>query len=213
MRRVPAVLLAAVLLASAPAAPAVAEDAQSLWRLNRRLTAEAALAATPKPYFVLDFEARRVVLMTRGMRLFDLPIEQEVVWGRRPAIGPSVVEARDALARPEIKPGEEKPATMSSIDDQLLELVDMPARYHMRLAGDIDIEVVPLASPAEGRGAVWRQRLEIWRWRLLRPLVTLRQRRERREATTALLVLRPEDARRVYWSFFEGLDGILIPPR
>ena len=210
MRRAFLPALAAALLAAALAAPAAAADDQALWRRNRRLAAEATLAATPKPYFVFDFEERRLALMTRGMSLFELPIEQAHLWGRRPAIGPTAVEARDALARPEIKPGDDRPDKPMNIDDQLLELVDMPARYHMRLAGDVEIEVVPLA---EGRWPLWRQRLDIWRWRLSRPLVTLRQRRERREATTVLLVLRAEDARRMYWSFFEGLDGILIPPR
>ena len=207
MRRHAAIVLTAALLGLGLAAPAPADDdPQALWRRNRRLAAEAALAATPKPYFVLDFEERRISLMARGMALLELPVERAFLWGRRPAIGPTAVEARDALARPAIRPGEEK----TSIDDQLLELVDMPARYRMRLAGDIEIEIVSLA---EGRWSLWRQRLDLLRWRLSRPLLTLRQRRERRETTTVLLVLRAEDARRLYWSFFEGLDGILIPPR
>ena len=212
MHRFVAIALAAALLGLCVAAPApAADDVQALWRLNRRLAAEAALAATPKPYFLMDFEGRRIALQARGMTLFELPVEQALIWGRRPAIGPTAVEARDALARPAIRPGEDKPAAgMASIDEQLLELVDMPTRYRMRLAGDVEIEIVPLA---EGRWPLWRQRLELWRWRLSRPLVTLRQRRERRETTTALLVLRAEDARRMYWSFFEGLDGILVPPR
>ena len=47
----------------------------------------------------------------------------------------------------------------------------------------------------------------------MRPLVTLRQRRERHETTAIFLILKPEDAQRLYWTLFEGLDGILIPPR
>ena len=211
MRRHAARVLAAALLGLGLAAPATADDdPQALWRRNRRLAAEAALAATPKPYFVLDFEGRRISLMTRGMALFELPVEQAFLWGRRPAIGPTAVEARDALARPAIRPGDDKPDKPMNIDDQLLELVDMPTRYRMRLAGDIEVEIVSLA---EGRWPLLRQRLDLWRWRLSRPLATLRQRRERHETTTVLLVLRAEDARRMYWSFFEGLDGILIPPR
>jgi hypothetical protein len=210
VRRAVLPALAAALLAAAAPALSAAGDDEALWRRNRRLAAEAALVATPKPYFVLDFEARRLSLMARGLSLFELPIEQALLWGRRPAIGPTAVEARDALARPEIKPGDDRPDKPMNIDDTLLELVDMPARYHMRLAGDVEIEVVPLA---EGRWPAWRQRLDLWRWRLSRPLATLRQRRERHETTTVLLVLRAEDARRMYWSFFEGLDGILVPPR
>ena len=209
MRSTVAAALAAALLALGLAGhPAAAGDVQELWRHNRRLAAEAALSATPKPYFLMDFEGRRVALLARGMTLFELPVEEALLWGRRPAIGPTAVEARDPLARPEIRPGDEKPA--ASIDDQLLELVDMPTRYRMRLAGDVEIEVVSLA---EGRWPRLRRSLDDWRWRLSRPLVTLRQRRERRELTTVRLVLRPGDAQRLYWSFYEGLAGILIPPR
>jgi hypothetical protein len=206
-RLAPSSLFALLLIAAAGPARA-AEDAQALWRENRRLAAEAALAATPKPYFVLDLERRRVALKARGMVLFEVPVDESGFWGRRPVIGSTAIERRDALARPAIRPGEEK--TQETLDEQILELADMPAEYRLHLAGDVEVEILPLA---EGRWPVLRQRARIWRWRLTRPLVTLRQRRERHEVTTVFLVLRPDDARRLYWSFFEGLDGILIPPR
>jgi hypothetical protein len=200
--------LLAILLIPGGVAPAdAAEDARELWRENRRLAAEAVLAATPKPYFLLDLERRRIALMARGLVLFEAPIEEAGVWGRRLAIGPSAIEGRDALARPEIRPGEEK--TQETLDQQILELSDMPTAYRLRLAGEIEIEILPLA---EGRWPLWRQRARIWRWRLSRPLLTLRQRRERHETTSIYLILKPADAQRIYWSFFEGLDGILIPP-
>jgi hypothetical protein len=212
MRRPVIAALAVSLLGLGLAVPSpAADDVQTLWRRNRRLAAEATLSASPKPYFLMDFEGRRVALMARGMVLFELPVAEALIWGRRPAIGPTAVEERDPLARPAIKPGEEKPAGgMASIDEQLLELVDMPTRYHMRLAGDVEIEVVPVAT---GRWPQLRQSLDDLRWRLSRPLVTLRQRRERRETTTIRLVLHAADAQRLYWSFYEGLAGILIPPR
>jgi len=199
--------LAALLVAAA--GPGRADDnAQSLWRDNRRLEAEAALAVTPKPYFVLDLVRRRIALKARGMVLFEVPVEDSGFWGRRLVIGSTAIERRDALSRPAIRPGEEK--TQETLDEQILELADMPAEYRLHLAGDVEVEILPLA---EGRWPVLRQRARIWRWRLTRPLVTLRQRRERHETTTVFLVLRPDDARRLYWSFFEGLDGILVPPR
>ncbi len=209
MRRiaVPALLVAALFGAAAPPARS-ADDALHLWRENRRLMAEAALAATPKPYFELDLEARRIALKSRGMILFEMPVHQMGVWGRRLAVGPTAVVRRDALVRPAVIPGNEQ--TKETLDQQLLELADMPTSYRLGLSGEVDVEIFPLA---EGRWPIWRQRLRVWRWNLSRPLVTLRQRRERHETTTVFLVLRPEDARRLYWSLFEGLDGILIPPR
>lgn len=208
MRRfgLPALLAACLLgITARPAAPA--DDVQALWIENRRLDAEAALAATPKSYFVLDLPRRSIALKARGMNLFEIPIEESGIWGRRLAVGPTVVEQRDALVRPAVHPGEEK--SQESLDAQLLELSDMPTGYHLRLAGEIEIEVIPLAA---GRWPLLRQRARIWRWRLSRPLVTLRQRRERHETTLLYLILRPEDAQRLYWSLFEGLDGIVIPP-
>jgi len=188
-----------------PAQPA--DDVQALWIENRRLEAEATLAATPKSYFVLDLERRSFAMKARGMALFEIPLVEEGVWGRRFAVGTTAIEQRDALVRPAVHPGEEK--TQESLDDQLLELSDMPTAYRLRLAGEIEIEIIPLA---EGRWPLWRQRAGIWRWRLSRPLLTLRQRRERHETTTMFLILRPFDAQRLYWSLFEGLDGIIVPP-
>jgi hypothetical protein len=206
--RAPFAALLAVLAVACAAVPArAAGDARSLWRENRRLAAEAALAATPKPYFQLDFEHRRIALKSRALVLFEVPVEEYGLWGRQPAIGPTAIERRDALSRPEIRPGQE--TTQQTLDEQILELADMPTAYRLFLAGGVEVEILPLA---EGVWPRLRQRARIWRWRLSRPVVTLRQRRERREATTVYLVLRPTDAQRIYWSFFEGLDGILIPP-
>lgn len=201
-------LLAALLLGVAAAPARSAEDALSLWRENRRLQTEAVLAATPKPYFELDLEQHRILLKTRGMVLLEVPVQEQGIWGRRLPVGPTSVVRRDALARPAVAIGDEK--NPSSLDDQLLELADMPDTYRLGLTGEVDIEILPLAT---GRWPAWRQRLGIWRWQLMRPLVTLRQRRERHETTALFLVLKPEDAQRLYWTLFEGLDGILIPPR
>ena len=209
MRRavLPALLAVILLLgAAAPARPV--EDALSLWRENRRLQAEAVLAGTPKPYFELDLEKRRILLKTRGMVLLEVPVQEQGIWGRRLAVGPTAVVRRDALARPAVAIGDEK--NPSSLDDQLLELADMPTTYRLGLAGEVDVEVLPLAM---GRWPLWRQRFSVWRWQLTRPLVTLRQRRDRHETTAIFLILKPEDAQRLYWTLFEGLDGILIPPK
>jgi len=213
MRRaaIPALLAVLVLGSLSPARSA--DDALSLWRENRRLAAESVLAATPKPYFELDLEHRSISLKTRGMVLFELPVQEQALWGRRLAVGPTSVVRRDALSRPAVAIGDEKnPATL---DDQLLELADMPATYRLGLAGDVDVEILPV--PTE-RWPVLFQKLGFGSWQLarrqlMRPLVTLRQRRERHETTAVFLVLKPEDARRLYWCLFEGLDGILIPPR
>ena len=208
MRRILLTALAAAIFLGTALPARSADDALSVWRENRRLEAEAVLAATPKPYFELDLEQRRITLKTRGMVLLEAPVQEQGLWGRRLTVGPTSVVRRDALARPAVHIGEEK--TPQSLDDQLLELSDMPTTYHLGLAGDVEVEVLPLAV---GRWPIWRQRLRVWQWQLMRPLVTLRQRRERHETTAIFLILKPEDAQRLYWTLFEGLDGILIPPR
>lgn len=201
-------LLSFALLGAAAAPARPDDDALSLWRENRRLQAEVVLAATPKPYFELDLEQRRIILKTRGMVLFEVPVQEQGLWGRRPAVGPTSVVRRDALVRPAVHTGDEK--TPETLDDQLLELADMPTSYRLGLAGEVDVEIIPLAT---GRWSILRQRVGVWRWRLMRPLITLRERRQRRETTALFLILKPEDAQRLYWTLFEGLDGILIPTR
>ena len=77
MRRTVLPALLAALLFGFAAPARTADDALSLWRENRRLEAEAVLAATPKPYFELDLERRRVSVKSRGMVLFDVPCRTE----------------------------------------------------------------------------------------------------------------------------------------
>lgn len=201
-----AALLAALTVTAA--SPALSDErARAPWRENRRLAAEVALAGTPKPYFIFDLERRNIALKTRGMTLLEIPVLEQGIWGPRPAIGPTRVKHRDALARPEVRPGEEK--TAATLEQQILELDDMPTLYRMQLAGGMEILVL---SRADGGLGNWRNRAGVWRWWLTRPLVTLRQRRQRQEAATVYVVLKPQDAQRLYWSLFEGLDGILVPP-
>lgn len=200
-------LLAGAFVLGTVAVALAADAAPALWRENRRLAAETALAATPKLYFLLNLEGRRITLKTRGMVLFEFPVVEQGLWGRQLPVGRTAIERRDALMRPAIHPGEEK--TPGNLDEQILELADMPTSYRLSLAGGIEVDVL---SFAQGRWMRVRQRARIWRWYLSRPLVTLRQRRQRRETASLFLVLPPADAQRVYWSFYEGLDGILIPP-
>jgi hypothetical protein len=101
-----------------------------------------------------------------------------------------------------IGPARRSPETL---DQQLLELDGMPTSYRLFRRGRRG-QMLPRGG--DGR----RDSARISGAGASRPLRTLRERRERRETTTIYVVLQPVDARRVYWSFFEGLDGILIPP-
>jgi hypothetical protein len=199
----------ALLLALAPRPSAAADDdVRALWRENRRLAAEVELAKGPKSYFVLDLGARTAALRVRGMTLAEWPLEKALVWGKRLRTAPLALERKDALPRPAVVPGEEKSA--ANLDAQILEVGDMPAAYRVGLEGNVEIRVIPAPGASLREGVLHAARL--LRWRLLRPLRTLEDRRSRREATYVLLVLRADDARAVYWSFYEGIKGIVLPP-
>lgn len=209
-RSLVALLVAGALAAAASAVSAANGDPSALWRENLRLTAEVGLAQKPKMYFILDLEARTIALKTRGMVLKEIPIVAAGVWGWSLQIGPRRVVQKDALvppARPAITPGEEK--TAENLDESILELKNMPTAYRLLLEGDVEIEVLPVV---EGKGSRLRQQAYLWAWRLTRPLVTLKGRRERRESTSLYLILEPVDAQSLYWSFYEGLEGIVVPP-
>jgi hypothetical protein len=207
MRRLISALAGLVLLAaSAAAQPGPA----ALWRENLRLAAESALAQKPKMYYLLDLEARTITFRTRGMTMKEIPIVAEGMWGGQLTLSQRTVAEKDALAqaaRPAIKPGEEK--TAAQLDESLLELSDMPLTYRFSLSGDVDVLVLPVVQGTRER---LRQRAYLWRWWVTRALGTLRERRERRETTALFLVLAPQDAQSLYWSFAEGLEGIVVPP-
>jgi hypothetical protein len=201
--------------AAAPAAPSAGEappsgDLPALWRDSRRLEAEAELAQKPKSYFVLDLAARRVAVKARGMDLLRIPVEETGYWGRRLTPGPTALVAKESLkqpARPQIRPGEEKKD--ETLDEQILEVKDMPTAYHLRLEDGLDVQVLPAAEP--GFWPQLRRRLRFWRWGVERALATLRERREHRETRSLYLVLQPEAARALYWSLYEGIEGVIVP--
>jgi hypothetical protein len=207
LRLLAALLASALALAAPPRAAAEppAADVRALWRETRLAEIEAELAQKPKSYFVLDLAARRVSLKARGMTLKELPVADFDVWGRL-VVGPTSLVQKDALARPAIKPGEEK--SQETLDQQLLEVADMPAEYRIGLGRGVAVDV--FSTPAGGFRASLRHRARLWRWRLARLPQALRDREERRESTSLFLVLAPADARSLYWMLYEGIEGIVV---
>lgn len=179
----------------------------ALWRESRLLAAEAELAQKPKSYFVLDLAGRKISLRARGMTLRELPVADAAVWGRL-LLGPTALVQKDALARPAITPGEE--ATQETLDQQLLEVADMPAEYRVGLDRGIGVDV--FSAPPAGLWPGVRHRARLWRWRFARLPQALREREERRGTTALFLVLAPADARALYWMLYEGIEGIVVPP-
>lgn len=203
-----ALLLPALVAAGDPAAGAAdADERRALWQENRRLAAEVELAAKPKSYFVVDLGRRTVELKVRGTPLAAVPIGDFGVWGLSPRARLRALEGKDALSRPEIRPGAEQ--TTENLDARILELSDMPAAYTVRLGGGFTLRVMPAAEGVAGRLA---SAFRLLSWRLSRPLATLRDRWTRRESTSVYIVVRPDDARRLYWSLYEGIEGIVVPP-
>ena len=200
----------AALAASAVAAPA--RRPTTLRRSGARTGASRPRPRWPRrrsPTSCSTWSARRIALMARGMVLFEVADPGAGVWGRRLAIGPTAVGAARRARAAGDRPGEEKSRRRSTSSSSSWSTC--PPRYRLRLAGDVDDR--GRARSPRGAGRSGASASSIWRWRLTRPLVTLRQRRERHETTTVLPgAASPEDAQRLYWSFFEGLDGILIPP-
>jgi len=204
-------LALALLLGLFPVVGAAAgQEPVALWRENLRLTAEYSLARKPTMFYVLDLEARRIMLRARGMNLREIPIAALGIWGRPLPISVHRVAQKDALSqpvRPAITPGEEKSA--AQLDDSILELNDMPTFYRIGLENGIEILILPVAESFMAR---FLEQFTLLRWRLTRPLLTLRDRRERKESTSLYLVLKAHDAQSLYWSFYEGLEGVVVPP-
>jgi hypothetical protein len=192
-------------------------DAAALAREVRALEAEIGLAARPHIYFVLDARGAKLSIKAAGLTLKSLPVTQLTQWGDAPSPRPHTLQARSSLMsprRPTIRPVERKPeeaeaeaaAPAQALD--VLEVGDMPARFHLTLSRGLRIAVRPEPEGLVGRLVAAADRLA---WYLARPLPTLWHRALGRPYTVLYVRLAAPDARALYWACPEGAELLVLP--
>lgn len=196
--------------APVPAGPA------ALAREARALEAEIRMAAKPSIYFILDARDSQLLVKAAGLTLKAMPITHLTHWGSAVAFRPHSLAAKSTLIpprRPTIRPAEKKPedaeATVTPAQAlDVLEVTDMPARYHLTLSRGLGIAVRPEPDGFFARLGAAADRVA---WHLARPLPTLWHWALGRPYTALYVRLAAPDARALYWAVADGAELLVLP--
>lgn len=198
----------------APAAGDPVGDLARLQRANEFLERQVDLAAGKDFYLILDPAASRLTLMLKGATLQHFSVRslqvghprvawaasrdtrhvQSEVWSGGELVPPRQIDRLVVQAAPPGKEGEEPPAP--PIPPTPEEMYPVPARYYVRFAEGLSLEVRPREGDAtvgwwpRVRAATaerWRDAMAALRWR-------------DRDAIRVRLVLDPKDAQSLYRS-------------
>jgi hypothetical protein len=192
-----------------------AQDARQLSVQNRRLENELSLARKPVSYMVIDLEAKKVTLRSRGMVLKKWDVRGFKTWGKPIPDHPLKLLKKTALTKPKrtnITPGQEETKKKSeekkdTFDIGTLELKDMPVHYDLVFEGNIRISVRPRTK------RVWPALRNIAKsvsWLTYLPFKTVWFSARGKSFTQIQLVMGSEkDAQGIYWAFLDG-HGTLI---
>lgn len=189
---------------------AVGGENGSLRLENQRLETELRIAQTRQVYAIFDLQNKKILLKARGVLLKELPIEAFRVWGNLPAVTAAGLVRKSALFAPKRvvvtpKPGEEQ----AQPSEETFELKDMPTSFTLVLDGNMSISVRP--KPTRTLSRLWSIRYPI-QWYLGRPILTVWHALRKQPYTSIEIVLEEGDARSLYWSFLEGMKGIVVSP-
>ncbi len=189
---------------------------------------EYAIAKTAKSYFIFDFEDKMVFLKAKGIVLKQWPIVRFGMWGRATGPLPYTLERKTVLnppVRTDVTPVKSDQAVAgtasapvsavdlkktSPYDLDIWELPKMPVKYVLELPDEIRINVRPqrkgFARFAEGVGRIFSRGIA-------RPFHTI-MRAIKKNPFTDIEIVFPEDndAKGVYWSFFEGQKCLIYWP-
>ena len=206
---------------SGAAASAAGDDVAEWVRDVRALEAELRLAGKEKTYLVLDARDATVRVKAAGLALKTLPITRWTAWGDPVAPAPRTLVRRSALIepkRPTITPeaaeqpdGDMAPpaSPRAGTDLDVLELKDMPARFHLTLDQGVCIAVRPEPTGFFSR---WWERAYLAGWYLTRPFPTVWNSLLGRPYTALYLRIAAEDARALYWACRDGAELLVISP-
>ncbi|MFZ2054858.1 MAG: hypothetical protein WAU81_11765 [Candidatus Aminicenantales bacterium] len=178
---------------------------------NRLAKEELQLARTPSLYFIIYLNSKMIALKSRGMTLREWKIDGLHAWGYPPPPEALTLQKKSTLFPPKrakIKPAanEEEAA---AFEPDALELKDMPSRFTLFLSGGMRVYV-----RARVRGFFPRLGSlgHFFAWYVGAPLTNLFfEMRKKPFAALDIMLAGEEDARALYWTFPDGLKGLIYP--
>jgi hypothetical protein len=192
------------------ATDAISTEEDSVKHQNQLLETELKIAQSPHIYFIFDLKDKRVYLKARGLVFRELKIETLRLWGNASAGKAASLLKKSTLFSP--KRGMIKPRTNNRDEEfsmETLELKDMPTNYTLILEENLSISVRP--KPTHMISSLWSIQYPA-KWYLTRPVLTVWYALWRKPFTSIEIVLEKNDARTLYWSFLEGMKGIVFSP-
>jgi hypothetical protein len=204
-------LISFCLLISIILAAGSGQEKASPPELNALLKEELSLAKTPELYFILDLEARSMVLKSTGLVLEEWKIESTRTWGERPWLKRLTLLKKSALFAPKrkkIKPGEAEQGEAYELE--ALELKDMPSTYALYLSDGFYVYI--RSEPKRFLSSVANIG-HFFNWYLWVPLRNLGFELRKKSFTAIDIKLASkEDAQALYWSLADGTRGIVLSP-
>ncbi len=168
---------------------------------NLVLHEEIRLSADKKPYLVVDFRAKELVLKVHGQSIKRFPVTDLLPVGTLPCVtGAAVLDQFEGFVPPVVPLG-----GVENLD-LVVELRDMPQSYDLGFQTEADVVVVSV-RPAPA-GTVARARERISEAFLSGGYVAGRLIGVRRSAYRILLP--PEDAQALFWVLEKGSSAILV---
>lgn len=202
LARLATLLLAFFTMTSGPASPSGLEtgDFETVREANRVLEEEIKLATRPQAYLLVDCSERVVVIKSRGVALYRLPIIDWYLSGEGPLAGVFRLRARPPVVRPKAMPGEDP-------SSDPIDLHDMPADYDLVFDPALILAVAP---PLSEQPWLWAQsHLREW-WRRAVAWVRVAATADQAVADASLrLTLSGEAARSLVWSVTDGMPMLI----
>ncbi len=177
------------------------------------LAAEYALARGTSFYFVLDLGSRKMELKAKGMVMKSWAIEGMKFWGKPDFPAAVEISRKSALKAPrrfEIKPATGEPASeddAAGFELDALEVSDMPGGFTLHSENGARISVrtrsggIFLGAGSAVSSVVWHTYIPIRH--LVRTVLG------KPDFAIEIVFREKMEAQSVYWTFFEGIKGIV----
>jgi hypothetical protein len=197
--------------------PALAsmDGVNSLEAENRLLESELKLAKKPQIYFIFDLKTRTIFLKSRGITFKELRIKNIEFWGYPVDTSPHTLIKRSTLFEPDRekikpkKPQDKETKKTEKFEIEALELEDMPTSYRLTLNESI---VISVRSKSSGVISTLSNTIHRINWYLSGPILTLWNYLREKPFTAIYITLGKEDARSLYWHFYEGTESVIYNP-
>jgi hypothetical protein len=200
------------------------EETINILKENRFLEEELKLARKPAYYFVINLKEKKVDLKARGMVLESWNVSDLRYSGKPVPLKVTELTFKTALNPPErktIKPDEEQqnndekkadeksePQATGSFEVEALELTDMPGSFELNFDDGLKIFIQSKSGLKESFHQTWENIL----WYTWYPIKHFIFRKDELKPKLILYFENQQDAQGIYWTFIDGIKGIIWFP-